>query len=297
MRPPASLLELRARIGRTPRAVAGMGLMALSTLLLTTMQATIRLVPGELHPFEMAFIRNAIGLLLLGGFFLRSGTGVLRTRRLPLHAVRGVFNVLSMFAFFYGLPRTPLAMVSALGFTAPLFASLLAIPLLGERTHPHRLAVIGIGVIGTLLILRPGVAEVTLGPVLILMSAVTWSGALVVIKLLSRTESTGTITLYMAMFMTPLSFIGAAPFWTWPSPEQVGWLALVACLGSLGHLSLAQAFRMADATAVLPLDFLKLVWGSLLGLLLFAEVPDVMTWVGGTVIFFSTFYLAMRESR
>jgi drug/metabolite transporter (DMT)-like permease len=293
----AFLAPARARIGGLSENALGLALMALSTLSMTGMHVCIRLVPGGMHPFEMAFIRNAIGLLLLNALFARAGLTVFRTRRLGLHATRGFLNVIAMFAFFYGLPITPLAMVNALGFTGPLFASLLAIPLLGERLRAHRLAVIGIGVLGTLIILRPGIEAIHIGPVLILASSLAWSMALIAIKALSRTESSGTITMYMALFMTPLSLIGAAPFLEWPTLEQVGWLTLVAVLGTTAQVSLAQSFRMAEVTAVLPLDFLKLLWGSVFGFLFFAEIPDVMTWVGGTVIFLSTFYLALRERR
>ncbi len=297
MRLPARLAAMRARLGGVSGNGLGMILMAVSTLCLSAMHVSIRSVPGEMHPFEMAFIRNTIGLLMLSALFLWRGFAVLRTRRLGLHSLRGVFNVLAMYAFFYGLPTTPLAAVSALGFTAPLFASLLAILFLGERPQPHRLAVIGIGVAGTLLILRPGFEAIAIGPVAILLSSLVWAGALIVIKLLSRTESSVTITVYMALFMTPLSFLGAAPFLEWPTLEQLAMLTLVAIFGTTGQFTLAQSFRVADATAVLPLDFLKLIWGSLLGFLFFAEIPDVMTWAGGTVIFISTFYLAAREGR
>ncbi len=283
--------------GRVSGNTLGMLLMVFSTVCLTLMHVSLRLVPGDLHPFELAFIRNLIGLLLLVALFAPRGTAVLRTRRLKLHSLRGVLNVCAMFAFFYGLPITPLAEVSALTFTAPLFASLLAIPFLRERLRPHRLGAIALGVAGMVLILRPGAAPLTLGPLLIVGSSLFWAVALIVIKLLTRTESSGTITLYMAMFMTPLSLAGALPFWQWPQLEQVLWLALVAMLGTAGQFSLAQSFRTAEATAVLPLDFLKLIWGSALGFLVFGEIPDLMTWLGGSVIFASTFYLALKESR
>lgn len=287
----------RAGAPRLSGTALGMILMAVSTLALTSMHVAIRSVPGDMHPFEMAFIRNVIGLLLLSAFFARSGLAVLKTQRLKLHAVRGLLNVVAMFAFFYGLPLTPLAAANALSFTAPLFASLMAIPLLGERPNAHRLAVIGVGVVGTLIILRPGFEALALGPMMILLSALVWSVALIVIKQLTRTETSGTITIYMSLFMTPLSFLGAAPFWQWPNLEQLAVLTLVAVFGTTGQITLAQSFRVADATAVLPLDFLKLLWGSVLGFLFFAEIPDVMTWIGGAVIFVSTFYLAVRESR
>jgi drug/metabolite transporter (DMT)-like permease len=120
---------------------------------------------------------------------------------------------------------------------------------------------------------------------------------ILVIKVLARTDSSVTITVYMGATMAPLALIAAAPVWQWPALNQLPWLALIALLGTLGQVSLAQAFRMAEVSAVLPLDFLKLVWGTLLGLFLFAEVPDALTWLGGVMIFAATTWLALRESR
>ena len=100
----------------------------------------------------------------------------------------------------------------------------------------------------------------------------------------------------MAIFLSPLSAIPAAFVWQWPSVEELGWLALMGTVGTGGHLLLAQAFREADATTVLPLDFLRLIWASLLGYFLFGQVPEALVWVGGAVIFLSTVYLAYRET-
>ena len=120
---------------------------------------------------------------------------------------------------------------------------------------------------------------------------------MLLIKLLSRTESSLTMAAYMAVFLTPLSSIAAAFVWQWPSLEELGWFALMGGLGTLGHLCLGQAFREADTTVVLPVDFLRLIWSSLYGYLLFNEVPVLYVWVGGVVIFASTLYLAYREAR
>lgn len=135
------------------------------------------------------------------------------------------------------------------------------------------------------------------GPVLILASSFFWGLALIVIKMLSRTETTATTLIYMGLFITPLSLFPALPVWQWPGLEQMGWLLMIALLGTTAHMALNQSFRLAEATLVMPLDFFKLLWGSLWGYLFFAEVPDPLTWLGGTVIFVSITYLAFREAR
>jgi drug/metabolite transporter (DMT)-like permease len=192
---------------------------------------------------------------------------------------------------------TPLAQVQALGFTAPLFATLLAVLVLREKVFLWRWGTLIVGFVGALIIIRPGFKDIDVGSLLVLSSAAIWAGAIIVIKILSRTDSSVTITAYMVLLMTPLSLIPAVFYWAWPNFEQWLWLVFVGVSGTLAQLGMAQAFRVAEATAVLPLDFMKLVWGAAIGYLLFAEVPDTGVWIGGATIFVAATYIAYRESR
>ena len=268
-----------------------------ATVGFASMHAVIRIAASEQHPFEVAFFRNLFGLVVLSPFLLRHGFGALRTRRLPLHAARGAVHVSAMLMFFSAVPITPLGTVAALSFTAPLFVTVGAVLVLGEVVRIRRIAALAAGFAGALVIIRPGLAALDPGSLLVLGSSAVWAGAMILIKLLSRTESSLTMTAYMAVFLTPLSSIAAAFVWRWPSPEELAWFALMGSLGTVGHLCLAQAFREADAAAVLPVDFLRLIWASLFGYLLFGEVPVLFVWIGGTIIFASTLYLAYREAR
>lgn len=288
---------LRARYQRLPGQLRGMFLLLLATIAFSLMHALIRHVGASQHPFEMAFFRNLFGLIALTPFFMRHGLGVLHTKRLPLHAVRGAIHVSSMLMFFTAVTIAPLATVAALSYTAPLFVTLGALIFLGERLRPRRVTALVFGFIGAMVVLRPGVGQMEFGALLVLGSSAVWACALLLIKILSRTESSITLTAYMGLILTPLSAIPAALVWRWPTPEELGWLALMGTLGSTGHLSLAQAFRETEATAVLPLDFLRLIWASLLGYFLFAQKPDPLVWVGGAVIFASVVYLAYREAK
>jgi len=272
-----------------------MGLMALSSALLAGMHASIRLVPGGMHPYEIAFFRNLFGLVVLTLMQGRNLPQALRTRKFKLHLWRGVLNVISMLAFFKGVVITPLAQVAGLTFMGPLLASVLAFLVFREGGVVRRMSAFGLGLVGALLILRPGVTEVGPGPLLVLFSAVMWSAALLVIKVLSRTETSMTIGIYMALVMTPISALAAWPHWMAPGPEQLAWLMLTGLLGTAGQVLLAQSFRMADASAVLPLDFFKLIWSSLLGYSLFGEVPTIWVYVGGSIIFGSGVWLALKE--
>ena len=153
-----------------------------------------------------------------------------------------------------------------------------AVLLLGEVVRVRRIAALVAGFAGTLIIIRPGMVALDPGSMLVLGSSAVWAVALILIKLLSRTESSLTMAAYMAVFLTPLSATAAAFVWQWPSLEELGWFALMGSFGTLAHLCLGQAFREADTTVVLPVDFLRLLWSALYGYLLFNEVPVLYVW-------------------
>lgn len=272
-------------------------LILMSTAAFTTMHATIRHVTEGLHPFETAFFRNMFGLLVLAPVIFREGLAPLRTKRIGLHALRGGLQSIAMLSFFTALSLTPLAQVTALSFTAPLFAALGAALILGEAMRIRRWTALLIGFAGALIIIRPGVLPLDTGTLLTLLASTMWATAMLVIKTLSRTDSSITLTLYMGIFLTPLTFIFALYVWVWPTAEQLIWLMFLAGMGTLGHLCMAQAFRQADATVVLPFDFTRLIWASILAFVFFAELPDLWTWVGGAIIFSAATYIAFRESR
>ena len=280
-----------------PGPVKGLTLVVVSTVAFAVMQALIRYTTREVHPFEVVFWRNLFGLIALAPFFVRHGLSVFKTNRLRHHALRNGLHVGSTLMFFYGVALTPLATVSALSFTSPLFAALGTVLILGERIRMRRIVALVIGFIGTLIIIRPGFIEMQTGALLILASSLIWGIVMVNIKALGTSESSITSTAYMAVIMTPLSLIPAALFWTWPSPTMIGCLALMGLLGTIAHIALAQAFRETEATTVLPADFLRLIWASLLGYAFFGEVPKILVLVGGAMIFGATAYIAFREAQ
>ncbi|MET4699370.1 drug/metabolite transporter (DMT)-like permease [Constrictibacter sp. MBR-5] len=272
-------------------------LMAVATLCFVVMQSMAKHVGKELPPFEVAFFRNLFGLVALTPLFLRHGLEPLRTDRIGLHAFRGALQSVGMLCFFTGVTLIPLSTVTALSFTAPLVGSLLAVLVLGEMVRARRITAMIVGFAGVLVVLRPGLTEISPGALLILASTISWGSTMVLIKILSRTDSSATQTAYMGLFMTPITLVPALFVWEWPTLEHYGWFVLIGAAGTLGHLCFAQAFRLADATAVLPLDFLRLLWATLAGWVVFSELPDVWAWIGGTVIFSSATYIAYRESR
>lgn len=252
---------------------------------------------SNLHVFEIAFFRQLLGLIFMSALFLRGGLRPLITRKFGLHVLRSILNVLAMLAFFYGLSLEPLAKVVSLGLTAPLFATIGAVLFLRERMTPHRWIALGIGVAGAMIILRPGIQVVSLGALMVLISNTLWAVALVVIKVLTRTESSVTVALYSSLLQTPIAFMFAVFFWQWPTVEQLVWLAGIAIFGTISQLALTEAFRKADATLVLPADFTKVIWASLIGYFFFNQVPEIWVGVGAVIIFSAVFYNSYSDSR
>ena len=271
--------------------------MLVSTLCLAGMHTIIHHVSNTVHPFVTVFFRLLFALFVVIPFFVRAGPSPLRTGRLWMLTLRGVLNFAAMLCFFTALSLSPLADVTALSFTAPLFATLLAVLILKERIGWRRVMAIVIGFIGTLIVLRPGFVEIGLGYGLVLTAAVFWAACVIIIKDLGRTESAATITTYMSLVMAPLALIPALFVWSWPSLTDFGWLVALGLLGGCGQLAVSQALRKADTHVVMPFDFVRLIWVSLTGFIFFAEVPDIFVWVGGAVIMSSTAYITWREHR
>lgn len=259
------------------------------------MHASIRHVSAELHPFEIAFFRLVFGLLPILPWFIRLGWSPLKTRRLGLLTLRGVLNLTCMLAFFVALSITPLAQVTVLVFTAPIFATVLAVFVFGEKVWILRWGAIGFGFLGAIVVLRPGFEEISLGPALAMFAAVVWGVCMIIIKSLGKTESSVTITTYMSLVMAPLSLVPALFVWQTPNMEQLLWLVGIGIFGGIGQLAMAEALRIGETHVVLPMDFTRLIWISIIAYLAFAEVPGFYTWIGGVMIFAATAFIAWRE--
>ncbi len=277
--------------------MAGMGWMFLSTLSFVAMHGSIAHIGQELHPFEIAFFRNLFGFLTLTPLFLKFGFGPLKAKRPGLLSLRAVVNLAAMLAYFTALTMAPLADVSALGFTAPIFTTMLAVLLMGEKVGWRRAIAIAVGFLGAMIVIRPGFTVLETGHLLVLSSALLWAGAMIVIKMIARTESSLTITLYMGIMMTPLSLPFAIPVWTWPAAETWIWLVAIGALGGAGQWTMTEALKLGDTAVVMPVDFCKLIWAAVIGYIFLNQTPGVFTFVGGGVIFAAALYIGLREAR
>ena len=269
--------------------------MCLSTVAFSIMHGLVRFVSEVLPPFQIAFFRNFFGLAFLLPLLMRSRFAVLRTKQIGLHALRGVINMAAMLMFFTALSISPIAKVTALGFTAPIFMAILAVIVLGERFRIYRWSAIFLGFAGMLIILRPGLVVIDTGALLVIGSAVLWAVAMLIIKIQSRTESSLTIVAYMGIFLGVFSI--APALWVWQPFElqTLGLMVLIGLFGSIAQMAISESLKETDPTALMPFDFLKLIWTAMIGAWFFAEIPDMFTWIGATVIFSSGLFIAFRE--
>jgi drug/metabolite transporter (DMT)-like permease len=288
---------LVARYERLSLVSRGCLLMVVATLLFAGMHAAIRHVTQHLSGVEVAFFRNLFGLVVIVPLLVRFGPRLFHTEKFSLHMLRALINAVSMVAFFIGLSMTPLARATAIAFTAPLFTALLSALFLGEVFRWRRWSAIIVGFIGALVILRPGLDVVDTGSLLVLFSSLLWAMAMIDIKVLARTESSATITAYVTVLMTPLTLVPALFYWQTPSPELWVWLIFIGVIGTMGQFIVTEAIKLADMTVLMPFDFLKMVWAAFLGMILFAEVPDALTWLGAAIVFASSFYIIWREAK
>lgn len=289
-------LEPMTSVGHVYAPARGALWMVFSCATFACMAAIIRHLSAELSPLEIVFFRNLFGLLVLLPWLAREGLGGVRTRKLPLYVARSIVGLTAMFAWFSALGMMPLADAVALNFTVPLFAIIASILLLHERVGIHRWSATLVGFAGTVVILRPGVTEFSLGAAFALGSAAGFALSMALIKILSRTESPATIVFYQGLIMTPLSLIPALLVWQTPSWVELAWLLGLGALATAAHLGLARAFSIAEASSIVPIDFVRLPFAAAFGYFLFGEAVDLWTWVGAAIIIASTVYIARRES-
>ena len=279
---------------QTP-VMRGIVLMCLSTIAFSIMHGLVRFVSEVLPPFQIAFFRNIFGLAFLLPLLMRSRFAILRTKQIGLHALRGVINMAAMLMFFTALAISPIAKVTALGFTAPIFMAILAVLVLGERFRIYRWSAIFLGFVGMLIILRPGLVAIDTGALLVIGSAALWAVAMIIIKIQSRTESSLTIVAYMGIFLGVFSIAPAVWVWQPFGLQTLGFMVLIGLFGSIAQMAISESLKETDSTALMPFDFLKLIWTAMIGVWFFSEIPDIYTWIGATVIFLSGLFIAIRE--
>ncbi len=293
--PPA--LDASAAPGTRRGFVLGAAYMALASLCFTIMNLLIREAASELDPLQIAFLRNIFALIAMLPWLWHVGFDGLRTKRLGLQLTRGVISFIAMALWFTSVTVLPLAEAVALNFTLPLFVTAGAALFLAERVGMRRWAATAIGFLGTLVILRPGFEVVTLVSMLPIFAALAMATTSLIVKSLSGTENPNAIVFYMNLMLTPISLVPALFVWRWPSWYVLGLTVALGVLAMIAHMFFTRAYRHADASAIMPFEYLRLPLIAAAAYLLYTEIPDSWTWAGAAIIIGSALYIAHREAR
>jgi drug/metabolite transporter (DMT)-like permease len=266
-----------------PVLLAGL-LMAVSASISAVDAVIVRYVAPEMHVFQITFLRNLFSLLVLLPFLIRSGGFGFSSRYWNIHVLRAVIKLGAMIAYFLAILQLPLAIVMALAFTAPMFASAGGILLLRERATVTRVFSILAGIAGVVIVLRPGMLPLEMGALLALASAAGLGIVALLMKVSSGRESASKIVWLNLVLVVPMALVLAVPVWATPSPPVLGLLVVQGVLGAVAQLAVARAMGLADAAAIVPVDFVRLPIVIFLGAILFAELPDWPVYVGSAVI-------------
>ena len=279
------------------RFLAGAFWAVMTALSFAMMMVAIHYFGGRFDAFELVFVRGAVGLLMVVPVISRNGVGVLKTKRFPMHVVRALFAVLAMATLYYALAEIGVAEATVLTFLIPLFTTVAAGTVLGEKVGPHRWAATLVGFGGALIIIRPGLIHVSTPILLAVLSSVLYAGAWSSVKILTRTDAPAVTVFWMNVLMLPMSAIALIFVWVTPRWDDVLPLLVMALAGWSAWFCQARTFANAEASAVMPFDFLRLPITALFGWLVFSESVDIWTWTGGAVIFAAGYYITLRESR
>jgi drug/metabolite transporter (DMT)-like permease len=239
----------------------------------------------ELNVFQLMLMRSAIGLCLLYPLIHRSGGfAVVKTSRLPQHIARNSIHFCAQLGWFYALTLIPIGQVVAIEFTMPIWTAILAAMFLGERITIWKTLAIALGLIGVILIVRPATGEIDPGQLIALAAAVGFGISIAMVKSLTRTEQTLAIIFWMLAVQTAGSLLPALYVWTWPSLAIWGWGIVIAFCGTFSHYCMARALLHADATVVIPMDFLRVPLTAAAGWLIYSERLDAFTLLGAALI-------------
>lgn len=267
-----------------------------STLAFGLMAVAIRYATRYVPTQEVAFFRNAFGLVALLPMLVRPGRSPLKTAQLPRYFVRSAIGLASMLCGFWAIGHLPISQAISLSYSTPLFVTIAAVLWLGETVRARRWAAVVIGFIGVLIIVRPGSANFTPGTLVAVMAAVLSSVVAIQIKQLTRVDGADTVVFYTYVFWVPLSLLPAVFVWVWPAGVAWLWLAATGVLGTIGQLLWTRALRLGEVSALTPISFMQLPLVSLLGWLLFNETLDRWTVIGAGIILGANAYIARRET-
>jgi drug/metabolite transporter (DMT)-like permease len=296
-------MQLKARSRQFAASLAGVGpvtaaiaLMGFAALLSSILHIGVRVLASHgLPSAEIVFLRTALTLAFTMPFVFRPGTAAWRTTIPHWHIARGCIGTLSMWMWYYALSNMPLGDAAALGQTTQLFVVAGAAFWFREHVGSARALALAVGLLGALIVLKPGASGVSWVALAALGSSLLWAISLLMSKGFSRHDSVLTITFYQPLTIAPWAFLFAWPVWVTPSAQDSLLLIGMSIAAGLSNYAMVKALSLADASIAAPIDYTKLLWTTLAAFFLFGETPGVSTWVGAAMIVAASLTIALYE--
>ena len=268
--------------------------MLIGGIAIALMQAAVKLLSYNLHPFIITLYRAALVFIVLLPILLWRGFETVKTSSVKLQVARGAVGGIGMLCVFTGLSLVPLAEATALLFSVPIFATLLAVGFLTEKVGIRRWSAILVGFGGIIIITRPD-TSMNVGYLYLICAAISWSISILIAKKLTEKDTILSITFWQAMGCVPLAFAASLFVWELPTLEQLMFLLGIACLGTIGHALLYASLKVGKVSVILPLDYIRIIWSALLGFLLFNHLPTAQMYLGSLAIICATAFISYRE--
>jgi drug/metabolite transporter (DMT)-like permease len=261
------------------------------------MAIAVRELQRHMGSFEIVFLRSIVMLGLALVMVSRQGFAALRTRRIGAHFGRNLIHLLGQILWVYSISALTLATVFAIEFTMPVWTAILAAIFLHERLTPPRLVQLVLGLVGVLIILRPGVGAFHPAAVAMIIGSLCYASSFIFTKRLSSTDTALAILFWMSVIQTPISLALALPQWVTPPAADLPWILGVGAGAFFAHYCMTRSMMLVDATVAVPIDFIRLPLIAVVGALFYDEAFDPMVIVGAAVIFAGTYYSLSRERR
>lgn len=287
---------LTARFSALPGPMRSGIWMSVSAITYVVSIAIGRYLAPDIEVFQIAFLRNAFAILFMLPWLYGVGLGALRTNQVGKHVLRGFMSSTNVTLLFAAVALIPIADMSAINFLQPVIGAAIAGFVLGEVAGRNRWLAIGLGFVGAIVVVRPGFADFNLGIAYALGSAVAGALVSIMIKTLVRTDPPDTIAAWLFITQTLILLVPTLLVWRMPTLEQWGLFVFIGFMSVILQRTYNRGIQAADISIAMPFNFTRLIWASILGWIVFAELPDLWTWIGGTVIFVSSVWLT-RQGR
>ena len=255
----------------------------------------IKLAQEELNVFTTGFLRFFFGFLIITPYILKTKFKVFNTTNLKIHILRSALNLPAMLLGFAALAMLPLEKMTAIHFIVPIIVTILAVIFLKEKIYLYRSLALVMGFLGMLIILRPGIIDISIGIYMALISSLIWSVVIILTKKVSKDDSAITILSHQYVYMSLFSFPLVIYFWDQPNLKTIIFILCAAMSGTILHIALNHAYKLVDVTMTQPYSFLGLVVSSIIGYFVFSDKPDFYTWLGASVIFCGVLLISYRE--